>query len=98
MAVQCNRLLLVWSGLVYHESMTLVTITEAKANLSKFVVMAERGETVTIGRAGRPVATLTAFKPERKAIKLGLGNGRGSMAPDWKDWPEDEARALGIID
>jgi prevent-host-death family protein len=78
--------------------MTLVTVTEAKANLSKLLAMVERGEEVIIGRAGRPVATLSAVKPERKPRQLGTMNGQGWMAPDWKDWPEEEARALGIID
>jgi prevent-host-death family protein len=88
----------VWSGLVYISPMTLVTITEAKANLSKLVAMAERGEEVVIGRAGKPVATLAAVKPKRGPIKLGLAEGQGWMADDFDEWPEEEARALGIID
>jgi prevent-host-death family protein len=88
----------VWSGLVYISRMTLVTITEAKANLSKLIAMVERGEEVIIGRAGKPVATLAPLKAQRKPIKLGLAEGQGWMAPDWKEWPEEEARALGIID
>ena len=78
--------------------MTLVTVTEAKANLSKLLAMVERGEEVVIGRAGRPVATLSAVKPKREPRKLGTLKGQGWMAPDWKEWPEEEARALGIID
>lgn len=78
--------------------MTLVTITEAKANLSKLVAMAERGEEVVIGRAGKPAATLTAVKPKRSGIKLGTLKGMIWAAPDWREWPEEEARALGIID
>ena len=74
--------------------MTLVTVTEAKANLSKLLAMVERGEEVVIGR---PVATLSAVKPKREPRKLGTLRGQGWMAPDWKDWPEEEARALGII-
>jgi prevent-host-death family protein len=90
--------LLVWSGLVYASCMTLVTVTEAKANLSKLLAMVERGEEVVIGRAGRPVATLAAVKPKREPRKLGGLRGEFWMAPDWKEWPEEEARALGIID
>ena len=88
----------VWSGLVYILRMTLVTITEAKANLSKLIAMVERGEEVIIGRAGKPVATLAAVKTSRKPRKLGTLRGEFWMAPDWKEWPEEEARALGIID
>ncbi len=86
----------VWSG--YIKSMTLVTVTEAKANLSKLLALVEQGEEITIGRAGRPVATLSAVKPKRKGITLGLAEGQGWTAPDWQEWPEEEARALGIID
>ena len=78
--------------------MTLVTVTEAKANLSKLLAMVERGEEVVIGRAGRPVATLNPVKQQPAKRKLGLGKGRGWMAPDFDEWPEEEARALGIID
>ncbi len=78
--------------------MTLVTVTEAKANLSKLLAMVERGEEVIIGRAGKPVATLSPLKSPRKQIKIGLADGQGWMAPDWKEWPEEQARALGIID
>jgi prevent-host-death family protein len=93
-----NSVLQVWSGLVYMSRMTLVTITEAKANLSKLIAMVERGEEVIIGRAGKPVATLSPVKSNREPRKLGTLKGQGWMAPDWKEWPEEEARALGIID
>lgn len=78
--------------------MTIVTVTEAKANLSKLLAMVERGEEVVIGRAGKPVARLSAVRHLRAPRKLGLGNGKGWMADDWKEWPEVEARALGMID
>jgi prevent-host-death family protein len=88
----------VWSGLVYIHRMTLVTITEAKANLSKLIAMVERGEEVIIGRAGKPVATLASFQPAKKPVKLGLLKGQIWIAPDFDEWPDEEARALGIID
>jgi prevent-host-death family protein len=87
---------LVWSG--YTIRMTLVTVTEAKANLSKLIAMVERGEEVVIGRAGKPVVKLSRAEPKRKGIILGLGQGQGWMADDFDEWPEEEARALGIID
>ncbi len=76
----------------------LVTVTEAKANLSRLLAKVERGEEVTIGRAGRPIATLSAVKRRKGPRVLGLGKGRARIADDWKEWPEEEARALGIID
>jgi prevent-host-death family protein len=39
--------------------MTTVNIHEAKTNLSRLVDRVARGETITIARAGRPVALLT---------------------------------------
>lgn len=78
--------------------MDITTVTAAKANLSKLLARAETGEEIVIGRAGRPIAMLVPYKAKRKAVRLGLGNGQGWIAPDWKEWPEEEARALGIID
>lgn len=78
--------------------MTLVTVTQAKANLSKLLAMAERGEEVIIGRAGKPVALLKAVSSKPAKRKLGALNGQGWMADDFDVWPEEEARALGIID
>jgi antitoxin (DNA-binding transcriptional repressor) of toxin-antitoxin stability system len=88
----------VWSGLVYILHMKLVTITEAKANLSKLIAMVERGEEVIIGRAGKPVATLARFQLAKKPVKLGLLKGKIWIAPDFDEWPEEEARTLGIVD
>ncbi len=85
--------------------MTLVTVTEAKANLSKLLAMVERGEEVVIGRAGRPVANLSPIAKKSTQHGSGLGvrklgalEGQGWMADDFDEWPEAEARALGIID
>lgn len=78
--------------------MTLVTVTEAKANLSKLLAMVERGEEVVIGRAGKPIASLTAVTQKRKPLKLGTLKGQIWIADDFNEWPDEEARALGIID
>ncbi len=78
--------------------MTVVTITEAKANLSKLLAMVERGEEVAIKRGAKVIATINPAKPKGRAIKLGTMEGQGWMADDFDVWPEEEARALGIID
>jgi prevent-host-death family protein len=39
-------------------SETVVNMHDAKSNLSKLVARAERGERITIARAGKPVAQL----------------------------------------
>lgn len=38
--------------------MTIVNVHEAKTHLSRLLARVEAGETITIARAGRPVATL----------------------------------------
>jgi prevent-host-death family protein len=39
--------------------MTTVNVHDAKTHLSRLLARVEAGETITIARAGRPVATLT---------------------------------------
>ncbi|MGB3685754.1 MAG: type II toxin-antitoxin system prevent-host-death family antitoxin [Ornithinimicrobium sp.] len=43
--------------------MTTVNVQEAKTHLSALLARVEKGEVVTIARAGLPVATLTPFLP-----------------------------------
>jgi len=50
----------------------IVNISEAKAQLSKLVERAEHGERVVIGRAGRPVAVLTAYAETLDRRQLGV--------------------------
>jgi prevent-host-death family protein len=51
---------------------TIVNMHDAKTRLSQLVARAERGERITIARAGKPVATLG---PARRP-------GRGALPPD----------------
>lgn len=54
--------------------MTTVNIHEAKTHLSKLLERIEAGETITIARAGRPIADLV---PHRRAdIVWGALKGR----------------------
>ena len=71
--------------------MQVVNIHEAKTHLSRLLEMVEGGEDVVIARAGRPVATLTAYQPERRRLAA-PGSLKGSdwrMAEDF-DAPIDE--------
>jgi len=64
--------------------MQTVNIHEAKTNLSRLLEAVEAGEEVVIARAGKPVATLTAYKPPRNKIAP-----PGSMqGQDW--WMSDD--------
>ena len=64
--------------------MTTVNIHEAKTHLSRLLEAVERGEDVVIARAGEPIATLTAYKPQRRKIAPpGSLEGQGWMAVDF---------------
>lgn len=52
-----------------------VNIHEAKSRLSELLAQVERGEDVTIARAGKPVARLVAIGRGRKR-KLGMLEGK----------------------
>lgn len=54
--------------------MATVNIHEAKTHLSSLPARVENGETITIARAGRPVADLTPHS--RIAIAFGALSGR----------------------
>ena len=71
--------------------MQVVNIHEAKTHLSRLLEVVERGEDVVIARAGRPVATLTAYQPERRRLAApgSLKGGDWRMADDF-DAPIDE--------
>lgn len=75
-------------------------IGEAKTQLSKLVHMAEEGEEVVLRRGRKPVVRLVAIDPAegRARRKPGRMRGRGRVPDDFDEWPEDVARALGIID
>ena len=78
--------------------MELLTITEAKAQLSAVVEKVLQGEEVILGKAGKPVAKVVPFKPEKQNQRLDLFKGQIHLSKDFDKWPEDEARALGLID
>ena len=70
--------------------MQTVNIHEAKTNLSRLLEAVESGEDVVIARAGKPVATLTAYKPPRNKIAAPGGmEGEIRMAEDF-DAPLDD--------
>ncbi len=64
---------------------SIVNVHEAKSRLSQLLEQVERGEEVTIARAGKPVARLVAIRklPKRK---LGMLEGRIEI-PDSIDKP-----------
>lgn len=75
--------------------MAMVTIHEAKTNLSKLIARAEAGEEIVIARGREPVAKLTALiRPHRRVF--GALAGKYPDLPDsffFDPLPEDELNA-----
>lgn len=71
--------------------MTLVNVHEAKTQLSRLLERVEAGEEVVIARAGRPVARLVRFRPERQERSPGRLRGRIRFRGDFD--ADDEAIA-----
>lgn len=78
--------------------MQLLNISEAKAQLSAVIERVSKGEEILIGKAGKPVAKIVRYEPARQNKRLGCFKGKIKVADDFDKWPEDIARALGIID
>lgn len=69
-------------------SEAVINVYEAKTNLSKLLNRVEQGEEVVIGRSGRPVARLVAYRPRRAPRVPGRLAGKVKMADDFADTPE----------
>jgi prevent-host-death family protein len=69
--------------------MKKLNIAEAKAQFSKLVSDAARGQVTIIARGGRPVARIVPF--EEKPSKIKFGTYKGQMViPDDFDAPDQE--------
>jgi prevent-host-death family protein len=72
--------------------MIQVNMHEAKTHLSELVEKVEAGEEVVIARAGRPIARLVPFHPQRAPRQLGLCRGQIRIASDFDELPSDIER------
>lgn len=66
-----------------------VSISEAKAQLSKLVARAERGEEVTIRRGKKPVVKLVAIGASTASSRSPIGALKGQI------WIGEDADELG---
>lgn len=73
--------------------MTTVNVYEAKTQLSKLLEMVERGEQVTIARAGRPVADLV---PHVKS-EIVFGGLRGHIEYDSDTFDDEDPEILAMF-
>ncbi len=75
------------------ESSDGYNIHDAKTQLSRLIERVERGEEITINRAGTPVAKLVPLP--RSVRRRGRGSLRGQItfSPDWDSTAVNEAIA-----
>lgn len=74
----------------------LVNIHEAKTQFSKLIERVSRGESIIIGKAGKPVARLVPIVDDLTPRPSGQLKGKIWMAPDFDELPADIAEAFGI--
>jgi prevent-host-death family protein len=72
-------------------AMQITNISEAKASLSHLIKMVqETDEPIIIGKAGEPVAVLSAYKKETTPRQLGGSwEGKVKISPDFDKMDEE---------
>ncbi|MBV8211788.1 MAG: type II toxin-antitoxin system prevent-host-death family antitoxin [Verrucomicrobia bacterium] len=73
--------------------MKTVNVQHAKTQLSRLLEEAAAGETIIIGKAGKPMAMLVAWRPELKKRQLGGWRNQVWIADDF-DVPSPEIESL----
>jgi prevent-host-death family protein len=77
--------------------MDLFNISEAKAKLSAVIErVTSKGESILIGKAGKPVAMIVPYDSARENRRLGLFSGKIEIAKDFDEWPDDMAQSWGL--
>lgn len=76
----------------------VVTVTEAKTQLSRLLERVGAGEEVVIRRGQRPVAKIIAYVPERKRRVPGDLEGKIWMSEDFDEPDEEIERLFGTRD
>lgn len=71
----------------------MVTVTEAKTQLSSLIERVSEGEEIVIRRGQRPVAKIVAYTTEAKRRKPGRLEGQIWMSDDF-DVPDEELERL----
>ncbi|WP_166968845.1 type II toxin-antitoxin system Phd/YefM family antitoxin [Brevibacterium atlanticum] len=74
--------------------MTIVNIHEAKTQLSRLLEHVAEGETVTIARAGKPVAKLVRYDADDREQRLGFLVGHGTVPDDFDELEADRIADL----
>ncbi len=65
--------------------MKVINVQEAKTHLSRLIDAAAAGESILLGKHGKPLAKLTAYAPETEERPLGGMEGKIRISPDFDD-------------
>jgi len=68
--------------------MTYTNITNAKAQLSKYISVVSKGQHIIITKAGKPAAVLSKFKKNLNPRKSGLLKGKIKISKDFNKTPK----------
>jgi prevent-host-death family protein len=71
--------------------MKTINVHEAKTHLSQILERVARGETVILGKAGKPMAVLSPYSPTERRREPGLLKGKVWMADDFDAVDDDIA-------
>jgi prevent-host-death family protein len=74
--------------------MQIINVHEAKTHLSRILDEVAAGEEIILAKAGKPLARLSPFVPEKSKIKFGLAKGKAWIADDFDAPLPDELQAL----
>lgn len=74
--------------------MTLVDIHDAKSQLSSLLEAVAAGSSVTITRAGNPVARLVPWEEGIREQRLGFLRGHGTVPADFDDFEAGRIETL----
>ncbi|MCO7222568.1 type II toxin-antitoxin system Phd/YefM family antitoxin [Klenkia sp. PcliD-1-E] len=72
---------------------TVVSVYDAKAQLSALLTRVEAGEEIVISRHGKPIARVVPERPEKPRRRPGRLKGQGIVIPDdFDDFTEQDER------
>ena len=74
--------------------MQIVNIHQAKTQLSKLIEKVLSKEEIIIARAGKPVAKLVPYEPDRQPRRGGEWRGRVKIAADFDLLPDELVAAF----
>ena len=69
--------------------MQVVNIHQAKTQLSRLIEEVSKGKEIIIGKAGKPVAKLTAYQEPKIVRKPGKWKGKVWMSDDFDTLPKE---------